>query len=106
MNVWASNEYKNVASQESTLALACFEGVGPVFIFLWPDGPLLSRVKLFTIVLDSFHQLSLPTQQLNIIGDSQIHGLALSVETSHHLVYKFSITPHGVAAGDARRTPS
>ena len=31
----------------------------PVFIFYWPDGPLVSTMELFTIVLDSFHQLSL-----------------------------------------------
>ena len=45
------------------------------------------------IVLDSFHQLSVPLPC--------IHGLALSVKSS--LVYKFSIIPHGVAAGAARQ---
>ena len=30
-------------------------------------------------------------QQLNIICDSRIHGLALSVETSYHLVYELQV---------------
>ena len=37
--------------------------------FFWPNGPLVSTMELFTIVIDSFHQLSLLTQQLNIICD-------------------------------------
>ena len=32
----------------------------PVFIFYWPDRPLVSTVESFTIVFDSFHQLSPP----------------------------------------------
>ena len=63
----------------------------PVFIFYWPNGPLVSTIELFNIVLDSGHQLSLPTQQLNTICDSRIHGHELSVEISHHLIYKLQV---------------
>ena len=58
---------------------------------LLSNGSLVLTIELFTIVLDSFHQLSLPTQQLNIICDSRIHGLALSVETRHQLVYELQV---------------
>ena len=51
----------------------CFEGVRPVWATSFHFN---STIELFSIVLDSFHQLSLSMQQLNIICDSQIHGLA------------------------------
>ena len=67
--------------QGSTIALArwpdaCFEGVGPVWatsfhilLARWATA-LVSTMELLTIVLDSFHQLSLLTQQLNTICDN------------------------------------
>ena len=90
--------------QGSTIALArCVflrvsgEFGPPVFIFYRPDGPLVSTMELFTIgiVLDSFHQLSLLIQQLNIICDS--------VDSRYQSKTVTSITSHSVATGNARR---
>ena len=75
----------------------------PVFIFYWPDGPLVSTMELFTIVLDSFQQLSLLKQHVNIICDSVDSRYQLKLVTILFTNCKFSITLHGVVTGNARQ---
>ena len=48
------------------------------------------------------HIFCIHTYTLDQSRDSRMHGIVLSIETSHHLSCKFSITLHGVTAGDLR----
>ena len=79
----------------------------PVLIFYWPDRPLVSTsyngIIHHGIVLYSFHQLVLITQQLNIICDSVDSRYQSKLVTILFTNCKFSITSHGVTTGDVRR---
>ena len=104
--------YYIIDQQGSTIALArrvfwgCRASSGHQFsYFTGPTGHWFQQVtmELFTIVLDSFHQLSLIMQHLNIICDSLDSRYQSKLVTILFTNCRFSITSPGVATGDARR---
>ena len=114
VSVWYCDIYGHPGVDNSAGPLArwpdaCFEGVGPVratsfhILLARRATALVSTMELFTIVLDSFHQLSLLTQQLNIICDSVDSRYQSKLVTILFTNCKFSITSPGVATGDVRR---
>ena len=99
--------------QGSTIALArwldaCFEGVGPVratsfYILLARQATGFNNGIIHHCFINSFHQLSLLTQQLNIICDNVDSRYQSKLVTILFTNCKFSITSHGGATGDVRR---